>query len=138
MADATITAGPLFSETVTLTQADFDLFARVSGDDNPIHVDPGFSRATRFGRTVAHGMLLYTVLWGLLRRQWPDARQTGQTLMFPAPAFADEPLVFTGRVEAIEVTGVRLTFRVIRLADGEPVCEATAAVAISGSDHESR
>lgn len=133
-----IALGPLFAETVTLSQADFDRFARVSGDDNPIHVDPDFSRATRFGRTVSHGMLLYTVLWGLVRRHWPAARQTGQTLMFPAPAFADEPLVFSGEVEAVSVAGARLAFRVTRLADGETVCEATADIAISGGGHEGR
>ncbi|MGL4291543.1 MAG: MaoC/PaaZ C-terminal domain-containing protein [Phreatobacter sp.] len=133
-----VETGPLFAETVTLSQADFDHFARVSGDDNPIHVDPDFSRATRFGRTVSHGMLLYTVLWGLLRRHWPEARQIGQTLMFPAPAFADEPLVFSGRVETIEASCAHLAFRVTRLADGEVVCEATAVVASSGGDHEGR
>lgn len=130
--------GPLFTETVTLSQADFDLFARVSGDDNPIHVDPDFSRATRFGRTVSHGMLIYTVLWGLVRRHWPEARQTGQTLMFPAPAFAGEALVFSGQVETIAAAGARLALRVTRLADGEIVCEATADITTSGGDHEGR
>ena len=59
-----------------LTQADFDAFAELSGDDNPIHLDPAFSANTRFGRTVSHGMLLCTVLRGLLdqlaaRTTWP-------------------------------------------------------------------
>ena len=38
------------------SQADFDRFARLSGDDNPIHVDPRFAARTRFGRTVAHAL----------------------------------------------------------------------------------
>jgi acyl dehydratase len=128
----------LFTETVTLTQADFHAFAAVSGDDNPIHVDPVFSARTRFGRTVSHGMLLYTVLWGLVRRHLPGARQLGQTLMFPAPAFADEPLVFSGRIEARDAETVRLSFRISRVADGEPVCEASAAFALEGGRHEGR
>src|SRR5688500_2787 len=53
-----------YSLVRSLSQAEFDLFARISGDNNPIHVDPEFSARTRFGRTVSHGMLLYTVLWG--------------------------------------------------------------------------
>ena len=44
----------------------FDRFARLSGDDNPIHVDPAFSARTRFGRTVAHGMLLYGRVWAMI------------------------------------------------------------------------
>lgn len=121
-----IAPGPLFSETRTLSQADFDLFAAVSGDHNPIHVDAAFSARTRFGRTVSHGMLLYTVLWGLVQRHLPGARQASQSLMFPAPAFAGEALTFSGTVEAVEGTLVRLAFRIVRAGDGETVCEATA------------
>ena len=80
---------------------------------------------------------LYTVLWGLVRRHVPDARQSGQTLMFPAPAFADEPLSFSGTVEAVEDGRARLAFRIVRLADGETVCEATADILVGGGD-ESR
>ncbi|MBP7065949.1 MaoC/PaaZ C-terminal domain-containing protein, partial [Ferrovibrio sp.] len=79
----------------SLSQTEFDLFAQVSGDNNPIHVDPAFSARTRFGRTVSHGMLLYSVIWGLLRRQHPGARHQHQNLMFPNPAYADEALRFT-------------------------------------------
>ena len=46
----------------TFTQRDFDRFAALSGDDNPIHVDPAFAARTRFGRTVCHGMLLYSTI----------------------------------------------------------------------------
>ena len=49
----------------TFVQADFDAFAELSGDDNPIHVDHEFAANSRFGRTVSHGVLLYTVLRGL-------------------------------------------------------------------------
>lgn len=74
------------------TQTDFDNFARLSGDNNPIHVDPRFSATARFGRTVAHGMLLYSALWAVIHAQFPAARQIEQQLMFPAPTYADEPM----------------------------------------------
>ena len=35
----------------SFTQQDFARFADLSGDNNPIHVDPQFSARTRFGRT---------------------------------------------------------------------------------------
>lgn len=133
-ATVAIAPGPLFCETRVLTQGDFDLFAAISGDDNPIHVDTDFSARTRFGRTVSHGMLLYTVLWGLMRRSLPQARQTGQSLMFPAPAFAGDPLVFSGTVEAVEGPHVRLALRVTRAGDGAAVCEAAADLLTGGDD----
>lgn len=76
----------------TPRQADFDRFARLSGDDNPIHVDAAFSARTGFGRTVAHGMLLYSRVWALAAAVRPGARHVSQSLMFPAPAYAGEEL----------------------------------------------
>jgi acyl dehydratase len=58
----------------SFTQADFDCFARLSGDDNPIHVDAEFSARSRFGRTVAHGLLLCSVLRGLIEKLAPGGR----------------------------------------------------------------
>jgi acyl dehydratase len=117
----------LFSETRTLSQADFDAFARISGDDNPIHVDAEFAARTRFGRTVAHGMMLYSVLWALVRRARPGARHLSQSLMFPNPAFTDEPLRFEGRVDDGDGSTIKLS--VVRVSDGTTVCEAAATVA---------
>lgn len=97
----------------TPRQADFDAFAEVSGDDNPIHVDPEFSARTRFGRTVSHGMLLYARLWAMLRENFPGRRHQVQTLMFPAPSFADEPL----RLELEEMGDGEVVMRITRIAD---------------------
>lgn len=116
----------LFSETRTLTQADFDAFARISGDDNPIHVDPAFAARTRFGRTVAHGMLLYSVLWALVQRHRPDARHAAQTLMFPNPTFAGEAVIFEGRVRADDDAVLELR---VHRTNGEALCEGTATLA---------
>ena len=55
--------------TRVLTQGDFDRFAALSRDDNPIHCDPVFARGTHFGATVAHGMFLYGLICGALSRQ---------------------------------------------------------------------
>jgi len=84
--------GQRFQQTRTLTLADFATFARLSGDDNPIHVDPDFAAQTRFGRPVAHGMMLYGLICGLLNQVLPDAVQLSQQMMFPAPTFADQPI----------------------------------------------
>src|SRR3546814_228927 len=79
-------------ETFILSQEDFNRFAGLSGDHNPIHVDPAFARGTLFGATVSHGMLLFSRLRGLLARSLPDAALIGQDLKFPNPAYANEPL----------------------------------------------
>jgi acyl dehydratase len=96
------------------TQADFDLFATVSGDDNPIHVDPAFSARTRFGKTVSHGMLLYSWGWALLKAIHPAKEPENAHLMFPNPCYAGEEITFF----MDELEDGLIKFRVCRSADG--------------------
>jgi acyl dehydratase len=85
------------------TQGDFDRFAALSGDDNPIHVDPEFAARTRFGKTVAHGMLLYSSVCALIgtRTPGPGTLQLAQELMFPTATYVGEAV--TIRLEVLEV-----------------------------------
>jgi len=88
--------------TCILKQEDFDRFADVSGDHNPIHVDADYARTTAFGATVSHGMLLFSRLRALMAHACPGRRLVQQELMFPAPSYADEPLrlILDGAVDA--------------------------------------
>ncbi|MFP7572017.1 MaoC/PaaZ C-terminal domain-containing protein [Marivita sp. S2033] len=107
------------------TQAEFDRFAEVSGDNNAIHVDPAFAARTGFGHTVSHGMLIYTKLWGMLRREHPTLRQVSQSMMFPNPCFAGEPVV-------LRVTGTApgtLTLVAYRRSDEAELLLAESEVA---------
>lgn len=112
----------------TFTQAEFDRFARLSGDANPIHVDPDFSRGTRFGRTVAHGMLLCTVLRGLVERLAPGGRVIEQQVMFPAPTFAGEAMRFVANAIERSAGETTIELAVRRLADGEITCQGSCRV----------
>jgi acyl dehydratase len=85
--------------SLAFTQEQFDEFARLSGDDNPIHVDAAFAAGTRFGRTLAHGMFLFSVMSAELARL--DGFRPGyQELLFNGPTFTGEPM--TLRLAPIE------------------------------------
>jgi acyl dehydratase len=76
-----------------VTQGDFDRFARLSGDCNPIHVDPQFCLGTRFGRTLCHGMFLYALIAQAIRAHLPPSgRVLAQELKFPGPVYAGDAL----------------------------------------------
>lgn len=100
------------------SQEDFDRFAALSGDDNPIHVDPAFSARTSFGRTVAHGMLLYGAVSGVLGTEFPGPGtiQMDQELMFPSPTYSGEEVIIRLEVTEVRRAGelVDLTTLVIR------------------------
>ena len=120
-----LTADAPLSATFTWIpqQSDFDAFARLSGDDNPIHVDPEFSARTRFGRTVSHGMLLYSRAFAHLQSLFPGRHHALQTMMFPNPSYADEELVFSFNENPDQPGQILIEVR--RSADG--------AVTFSGS-----
>jgi acyl dehydratase len=50
------------SHWITISQADIDTFADVTGDHQFIHVDPEAAKATPFGGTIAHGFLTLSLL----------------------------------------------------------------------------
>lgn len=115
-------------------QSDFEHFGDLSGDRNPIHVDPAFSADTAFGDTVAHGMLLFSAVRGLLARRWPGARLLEQDLMFPAPTYADEPVTIILDPLWEEAGGCwRIATRVAK-ADGRSGLEGQCLLKLDGEE----
>jgi len=108
----------IFTQTHTLTQDAFNRFATLSGDDNPIHVDAEFSARTRFGKPVAHGMYLYSLICGVIVKQFPGATQVSQELMFPAPSLVGETVEVRARVLEIQDDTIRFETTVAK-ANGE-------------------
>lgn len=114
-----------------VTQAEFDRFARISGDDNPIHVDAAFAARTRFGRTLAHGMMLYSLVMHVIRSELvPGSVELEQDLVFPGPVFAGDELIIDAEVVGVdELLGhVEVRARVRRAADGGIGCEGRTLV----------
>ena len=54
------------SATRSVSEADIRAFAELSGDRNPVHVDPAFAQRTAFRGCIAHGMLVQSIASGLM------------------------------------------------------------------------
>jgi 3-hydroxybutyryl-CoA dehydratase len=84
----------------TITEADILLFAAVSGDNYPLHVDAEYAKTTRFGQRAAHGMLtaslLSTVIGMLLQK--PGGIYVEQSIRFKRPVFIGDTLTATSEV----------------------------------------
>lgn len=116
--------GDRFVSARTFTQAEFDTFATLSGDDNPIHVDAEFAAGTRFGRPVAHGMLLYSALCGFLNRHFPGAVQIEHDFMFTVPTFAGEEMMLQAEVMDVMAAENRMRLKTtITNPRGEITCD---------------
>jgi 3-hydroxybutyryl-CoA dehydratase len=66
-----ITLGMTASRTDRVTMDTILAFAAVSGDDNPLHVDPEFAKQSPFGGIVAHGTLLAAYVSAVLGLKLP-------------------------------------------------------------------
>ncbi len=124
-----ITVGQTVSLERMLAQEDFNRFAALSRDDNPIHVDPEFSACTRFGKTVAHGMFLYSLIHTALALHFPGAEQVSQNLMFPEPSFVGEKVTVSLRVLEVQTAECRARLEtVVTRPGGQVGCQGEAVL----------
>ena len=63
------TVGEVFVTPVrAITAADIRTFADLTGDHNPIHVDPAFAAKSIFGQCISHGPMMIGITFGLLAK----------------------------------------------------------------------
>jgi phosphate acetyltransferase len=87
-----------------VTQRDIQLFAAVSGDVNPAHVDALYARNSRFHEIIAHGMLGGSLISSVLGTQYPGPGTIylSQTLKFLKPVHIGDTLTVTVKVITID------------------------------------
>jgi phosphate acetyltransferase/phosphate butyryltransferase len=101
-----IAIGDCASIERTLTASDIQLFAAMSGDINPTHIDAEFAASTRYHGVIAHGMWGAALISAVLgtRLPGPGTVYLGQTLEFHASVRVGDTLAVTvtvtGRDEA--------------------------------------
>jgi 3-hydroxybutyryl-CoA dehydratase len=71
----------------TIGPADLVMFAGMSGDTNPMHLNEEYAQQTMFGGTIAHGMLCSSFISTVVgtRLPGPGCVYVSQTLKFKAP-----------------------------------------------------
>lgn len=83
----------------TVTEADVQSFAALSGDQNRIHTDAEYARRTPFRRPVAHGLLVQAIATGLAHRagifEGTIVAIAEMTIAFEAPVFPGDTLRVT-------------------------------------------
>jgi 3-hydroxybutyryl-CoA dehydratase len=82
-----LTIGQTATYAKTIGERDIQLFAAVSGDVNPLHLDPDYAATTAFGERIAHGMLTGAVVSAALAMELPGPGTIylAQSLRFRLP-----------------------------------------------------
>jgi 3-hydroxybutyryl-CoA dehydratase len=94
-----IQVGERASASRTITEADVNTFAELSGDYNPIHVHEEFAQRTRWGGRIAHGMLVAGLVTQTLSELGGDgAVHTTQEVAFRAPVRIGDTVTVTSEV----------------------------------------
>ncbi len=126
-----IKTGDDASLSVTITESHIVLYAGITGDVNPVHVDAEHAKDSVFGERIAHGMLVGGLISAVLGTKLPGPNSVylGQELRFTAPVKIGDTVTVT-----VTVTEKRDDKRIIKLHTtvsnqrGEVVIDGTAVI----------
>ena len=120
------------SRSLTKTIEDYDirLFADVSTDRNPVHLDEDYAQETIFGGRIAHGMLTASLISAVIGEQLPGHGTVymGQTLKFLAPVFPGDAVTAEVTVATIDHGRRRVTLDCVCRVGEKAVLKGEATV----------
>jgi len=114
----------------TITEADILMFAAVSMDTNPVHLNAEIAAESVFKQRIAHGMLSAGLISAVLGTQLPGPGTIymGQTLRFRAPVKIGDTVTATAEVTALDAEKKRVTLKTVCTVAGKVVIEGEATV----------
>ena len=99
--------GDTYEHNVSFKQNDVDTFAKITEDNNPIHIDKEYASRTIFGQPIVHGFLAGSVFSKVFGTLWPGEGTIYlyQEMIFLAPVFVDRNYIANFIV--IEINAVK-------------------------------
>jgi 3-hydroxybutyryl-CoA dehydratase len=118
----------------TVMENDVVGFARISGDENPIHLCDTYAARTKFGERIAHGLYTASLISAILgmRLPGPGAVYRSQTLNFHAPVKIGDVVTVTVEVLELIPDGRKVRLHCEATVDGRIVLDGEALVSVPG------
>lgn len=113
-----------------VTDSDVMSYAHITGDFNPVHVNPEAAAASRFGQRIAHGMLSAGLVSAAIASKLPGPGSIylAQTLRFTAPVRLDDTITVKLTVtELLSKKRLKLS-TVCQNQNGETVLDGEATI----------
>ncbi|MDP6346094.1 MAG: MaoC family dehydratase [Alphaproteobacteria bacterium] len=116
----------------TVTEADIVMFAGISGDFNPLHLNREFAEKTHFGGTIAHGMLTASLISTVVgtKLPGPGAIYMSQNIRFTAPVRAGDTVTAVATVSKVDREKRRCALDTVCVRDGEIVVRGDALLLV--------
>lgn len=116
----------------TITSADILMFAGVSGDTNPMHLDEEYASATQFKSRIAHGMLSASLISTVIgtKLPGPGAIYMSQNLQFRAPVRIGDTVTAIVTVKEINQGKARVSLDTCCQVKGKDVIRGDALVMV--------
>jgi len=96
-----INIGDIISFERIILDDDIQKFVKLSGDENPLHIDKDFGEMSIFGNNIVHGMLLASLFSKVVGMYFGEnIIYLSQTLEFRKPAFVGDNIVIEGVVRS--------------------------------------
>ncbi|WP_448188823.1 MaoC family dehydratase [Azospirillum sp. sgz301742] len=116
----------------TITDADIVLFAGISGDTNPVHLNQEYASGTMFQGRIAHGMLSAGFISAVLgtKLPGPGCIYISQTLKFKAPVRSGDTVTARGTITEIIPEKRRVIMRTVCTVGETVVLEGEAMLMV--------
>ncbi len=116
----------------SFTQDDVILFAQVSGDNNPLHLDPAFAATTPFKRPIIHGALASSIFSKVMGTEFPGFGSVylKQVSEYKRPMFVDTEYEGVFTVISIDPNKhvAEIKCEIIDVATGKKTTEGVATI----------
>lgn len=118
--------------SMEITGEKIDIFAELTGDKNPIHVDEEFAKTTMFGKRIAHGALSASLISAVLGNDLPGpgAVFVELNLRFRRPAFIGDEVIAVAEVAEINERNGRVKMKCYCEVNGKQICRGDAGVVV--------
>ena len=130
-----INVGDTANYSRLVTTREVELFAAVSGDHNPVHLDPEYAATTQFGECIAHGMLTGAFISAAIAMELPGPGTIylGQKLQFRSPVTLGDTLTVALEITEKHASNPWLTIStIVNNQNGKEVCRGEATVMAPG------
>ena len=131
---SSLEVGQSASFSKTVSEADVYLFAGISGDFNPVHVNAEYAKEGMFKKRIVHGILTASFISTVLgtKLPGPGAIYAKQDLKFLAPVFFGDTLTATCTVKEIIAEKKRVIMDcVVSNQDGAKVLAGEATLVVN-------